>query len=153
MSKLDDRLAALANMSPAQLRGEWLQLFREAAPPVGHRLLALAIAYRLQEKVYGGLPPAVGRELERVAKSLAKNGTLPAEATATLKVGTRLVREWRGTPHHVHILEEGYVYQDQRYRSLSHIARAITGTNWSGPRFFGLNSKSATTGRASHVAA
>ena len=141
MSKLDDRLKALATMSPAQLRIEWRQVYRSAPPAIGPRLLALGIAYRLQEKVSGGLPAARVRELARLAKGVAK-GSLEPEHGATLKVGSRLVRKWHGETHQVLISDDGFVYRDTLYSSLTPIARDITGSNWSGPRFFGLKAAS-----------
>ena len=147
MSKVNDRLAALATMSPAQLRSEWRQLFRAPPPEAGRTLLALGIAYRLQEKVTGGLPSTHARELARLAKQAAK-GSLSIEPAATLKVGSRLVRNWRGEPHQVLIRDDGFVYRDKLYGSLTPIARDITGSNWSGPRFFGLKS-GGMAGRAS----
>ena len=145
MGKLDDRLAALATMSPAQLRGEWLQMFRAPAPPVGHKLLALRIAWRLQEKALGGLPTVAAREIDAMARTLGRTGEVKVKAAVALKPGTRLVREWGGATHQVLLLDQGYLYQDQHYRSLSVIARRITGTNWSGPRFFGLAGKNGAT--------
>ena len=72
MSRLEDRLAGLGTMSPAQLRSEWRQLFRASPPAIGPTLLALGIAYRLQEKATGGLPTAHVRELARLSKQAAK---------------------------------------------------------------------------------
>lgn len=146
MSRLDDKLAALAKMSPAQLRGEWLQTFKTAAPDVGHRLLALGIAHRLQAKAKGGLPPRLTREIEGMMRQLGKGGEIKLATAASLRPGTQLVREWHGTTHRVMILDDCYLYRDKRYGSLSEIARVITGTHWSGPRFFGLTRK---TGAAS----
>lgn len=143
MSKLDDRLASLAMMSPSQLRSEWRQLFRVTPPAVGPTLLALGLAYRLQEKVTGGLPSGHARELARLAKQVAR-GSLSVEPTATLKVGSRLVRDWHGEPHQVLIRDDGFVYRDKLYRSLTPIAREITGSNWSGPRFFVLKDAKVT---------
>ena len=138
MDKLDDKLAALAIMSPVQLRGEWLQLFKREAPATGPRLSALAIAYRLQERSLGALASEYRRELARLGKRYAATGELDADPTARLKPGTRLVRDWRGRTHQVLIRDDGYGYRDRVYASLTQIAREITGTNWSGPRFFGL---------------
>jgi hypothetical protein len=136
---LDDQLAALATMSLAQLRSEWLQIYKSAAPDaVGRSFLMLGIAHRLQEKASGGLPVASVRELDRLGRRLDQTGNLGEEPTAHLKLGTRLVREWQGRSHQVELTESGYLYRDQHYASLSQIARAITGTQWSGPRFFGL---------------
>jgi hypothetical protein len=140
VTKLNDRLETLATMSPAQLRIEWRQVYRTAPPAIGPRVLALGIAYRLQEKASGGLPAARVRELARLAKGAAK-GSLKPEHGATLKVGSRLVRNWHGETHQVFIRDDGFVYRDTVYSSLTPIARAITGSNWSGPRFFGLKAK------------
>lgn len=131
-------LEGLATMSPAQLRSAWLQTVRTAAPPVGHRLLALALAHRLQVRATGGLSSAHAREFAQLARRFARDGTIDIDATATLKVGTRLVRDWHGVPHQVLIRDDGYVYRDRVFSSLTPIAREITGTSWSGPRFFGL---------------
>jgi hypothetical protein len=135
---LKEELAALPKMSAAQLREKWQRIFREPAPPYTPDLLARGIAYRLQEKVHGGLSKATKREIERLQRQYEKTGEVVTEPCATMKVGTRLVREWGQKQHHVLILEDGYIYQDRRYSSLSHIARDITGVQWSGPRFFGL---------------
>lgn len=143
MSKLGERLTALATMSPSQLRSEWRQMFRESPPAVGPTLLGLGIAYRLQEKAMGGLPSARVRELAKLAKQVAKS-SLSLEPAASLKVGSRLVRDWHGEPHQVLIRDDGFVYRDKLYRSLTPIAREITGSHWSGPRFFGLKGAKAT---------
>ena len=87
------------------------------------------------------------RELARLAKQAAK-GTLAPEQAATLKVGSRLVRNWHGDTHQVLIRDDGFVYRDKLYRSLTPIAREITGSNWSGPRFFGLKVKGKAVGKA-----
>ena len=143
MNRLDDRLAALATLSPAQLRGEWLQVYKSTPPPIGPTLLALGIAHRLQEKALGALPGVHAREIARLGEKYAKTGDVGTDVAATFKVGTRLVRDWQGESHHVLICDDGYRYRHQHYRSLSQIARAITGAHWSGPRFFGLRTKAA----------
>jgi hypothetical protein len=126
-------------LSLAQLRGEWLQQHK-APPPetVGRPFLMLGIAHRLQEKAFGKLALSSVRELERLGRRLDETGTLGEEPTARLKLGTRLVREWQGRSHQVELTEKGYLYGDRNYASLSQVARAITGAQWSGPRFFGL---------------
>ncbi len=101
-------------------------------------LLVLAIAWKLQEKVYGGLTAAQKRKLAGIAEDLRKNGDLSAGPAIRMKPGLKLVREWRGETHTVLVLEDGFEWNGQRRRSLSTIAREITGTRWSGPRFFGL---------------
>jgi hypothetical protein len=137
---LEEELAALATMSPAQLREKWRQVFREPSPSFTPDLLARGIAYRLQEKVHGGLPAGTRREIERLEKQYVRTGEVVTEACGTTKPGTRLVREWNQIQHQVLIVEDGYLYRDRRYGSLTQIANEITGAHWSGPRFFGLRS-------------
>ena len=145
MTSLADTLNGLAAMPPAALRAEWRRLYRAPAPGLSSDLLARGIAWRLQEKRTGGLAPAVERELVRLASQdrvLAPSSALPA---ASLRPGTRLVRSWNGATYSVRVTDDGYVFNDQPFGSLSSIARAITGAKWSGPRFFGLKG-SATKG-------
>lgn len=140
-SSLENRLVGLGTMSPTQLRAEYRHLFKAEAPNVGPSLLSLAIAYRLQEKARGGLSSEHARQLSAIAKQMARDGTVSVDAASELKAGSRLVRHWRGVPHQVLIRDNGYAYGDSIYQSLTQIARDITGTNWSGPRFFGLKSR------------
>ena len=141
MITLEDKLAGLATMSPAQLRGEWLRVHKSPAPAMTPDLLRRGIAYSLQEQALGGLKPAVKRELERLGTQLDRTEAI-AVASIHIKPGTRLVRDWGGISHHVVVEDGGFCYHDQRYRSLSEIASVITGTKWSGPRFFGLGQRS-----------
>ena len=136
---LSEKLTALADLDTAGLRREWRRLYR-SHPPLHIRrdLLVLAIAWKLQEKVYGGLTAAQKRKLAGIAEELRKNGNLSASPAIRLKPGLRLVREWRGETHDVLVLEDGFEWNGKRRRSLSAIAREITGTQWSGPRFFGV---------------
>jgi len=138
MAKLEDRLAALATMSPAQLRGQWLQLFKREAPAMSAPFLIRAIAHRMQENEIGKLGSSYLKELDRLAAELGRTGSISSSATSTIKPGTRLVRSRHGEDHHVLIREDGFIYKDTLYASLSQIAKQITGTSWSGPRFFGL---------------
>lgn len=126
----------LATLSPAELRVEWRRVYRAPSPRFPPDLLRRGIAYRLQEQVLGGLSKRAVRDLEKTAAALAS----PKKPKA-LKVGTRLVRSWHGVTHSVIVLEDGFVFEDKLYGSLSAIAEAITGTRWSGPRFFGLKEK------------
>ena len=133
------KLTALTVMDSDGLRREWRRLFRSHPPRhIRRDLLVLAIAWKLQEKVYGGLTAAEKRKLAGVAEELRKNGDLSESPAIRLKPGLRLVREWRGETHDVLVLEDGFEWNGERRRSLSAIAREITGTHWSGPRFFGL---------------
>ena len=133
-------------MSPTQLRAGYRRLFKSEPPNVGPSLICLAIAYRIQEKARGGLPSEHARQLASIANHLARDGTVSVDAASKLKAGSRLVRHWRGVPHQVLIRNDGYAYGDRIYQSLSQIARDITGTNWSGPRFFGLTGKETAGG-------
>ena len=136
MSALDQHIAALRDLSTAQLRAEWKHVWKEPPPRLGHDLLRRGIAWKLQEQVQGGLPRPVLRELERFARLVERGRPLGPERAA--KPGTRLVRQWRGRTFHVAVMDDGFLYDDRRYTSLSQIAQVITGTKWSGPRFFGL---------------
>lgn len=135
MAKLDDRLAALATMSPTQLREEWGA--EPPAPDVTAALLRRLLAQRLQERRHGALPALVARELERRASGQSQ--PVQPRRPRTLAPGTRLIREWQGRTIAVEVSDKGFVWEQQQYRSLSQIARKVTGAHWSGPRFFGLN--------------
>ena len=140
-SDLATRLAALQAADLVSLRATWQKLYR-ASPPdhISRDLLARAVAHRLQEVALGGLRPAAKRKLTAWSGSLAAEaGAQPPAAAVRLKPGATLVRTWRGTTHNVQVRDDGFAYQGQRYASLSHIAQVITGTHWSGPRFFGLS--------------
>ena len=102
--------------------------------------MLFAIAYRLQEQATIGLKPSTRRFLEQVTKGVTDGQKVTAAASA--RPGTRLLREWHGVTYEVTILEGGVLFQGKNYRSLSEIARVITGVRWSGPLFFGLNKKS-----------
>lgn len=136
MSGLTQRIEALRALSTVQLRGEWQRVWKEPAPRLGHDLLRRGIAWKLQEQVQGGLPRPVLRELERVARLVERGRPLGPGRAA--KPGTRLVRQWRGRTFHVSVMDDGFLFDDRRYTSLSQIAQVITGAKWSGPRFFGL---------------
>ncbi len=135
MKRIDADLAALATMSPVQLRERW-QVAGGEAPSVPTALLRRLLAQRLQERRYGALPVMVVRELER----MVGRSSLPAQVRQrpALTNGTRLIREWNGQTIAVEVVEGGFLWEDRTYRSLSEIAREVTGAHWSGPRFFGL---------------
>ena len=136
------RLQALAEMDYDALRAEWRRLYRTQAPKrVARDLLMLGVAWKIQERAYGGLGAATKRRLANLAKTMEQDGDLARSRVARLKPGARLVREWRGETHTVIVLEDGFEWQGKRWRSLSVIAREITESHWSGPRFFGLNGK------------
>ncbi len=133
-------LARLPDLPLDLLKQRWRELY-DAEPParLGRALLTRAIAYRLQERAAGGLKPAVARLLARVGADIAARR--PVVPSAAAKPGTRLLRNWQGDTHEVIVLENGVCYRGRTYRSLSEVARAITGARWSGPLFFGLKER------------
>ncbi|WP_420030965.1 DUF2924 domain-containing protein [Sphingomonas flavescens] len=130
-------------MTPAQLRAEWRTCWRRPAPEIGPDLLRRGIAWKRQSRVHGDLPLHVRRELDAVLKRLSEGKAAVADDRISLKPGTRLVREWRGTLHQVVVLESGYEHEGRQYASLTQVASTITGVHWSGPRFFDLKSRKA----------
>ena len=145
MAVFADDLAALATMSPVQLRAEWRRVHRAAPPPLTLDLMRRGIAYRLQERVHGGVPPKIIKAIRRLAEQAARNAMDPV-ARVQVKPGTRLVRSWKGATDSVLVINDGYLIGDRRFASLSEAAKAITGAHWSGPRFFGIKAGVATTG-------
>jgi hypothetical protein len=132
---LNQQLAALPKMERKALQELWERLFQN--PPsrsLRREILIPIIAYRLQEVAVGALKGSVERQL----RALAQDGSHARGLTLPHKAGTRYVREWQGKLHEVSVLSEGYEYNGHIHRSLSEIARSITGTRWSGPAFFGL---------------
>ncbi|MEO5376149.1 MAG: DUF2924 domain-containing protein [Alphaproteobacteria bacterium] len=135
------QIAALAGMSSDELRAMWKDMLGDDPPPFNKQFLVRRLAYRLQELAFGGLAPATAARLDEMAEDLARTGTVKSRrAAAAPVVGTRLVREWQGETHEVTVITGGYEYRGRLFKSLSAIARQITGTRWNGPAFFGLRS-------------
>lgn len=149
------RLQALEQMDYATLRSEWRRLYR-ANPPkrVARDLLMLGVAWKIQERAYGGLSAATRRRLADLAKTMDRDGDVTRNRVARLRQGAKLVREWQGKTHTVTVIDEGFDWNGRHWRSLSAVAREITGGHWSGPRFFGLNGNAAqrTNTRAGETA-
>lgn len=124
-------------MDLASLQERWAELNDIPAPPaLTLPLLCRFVAQQLQERRHGELPALVVNELERVAST--GGGTVATLPRPTLTPGTRLFREWQGRTIAVEVTEGGFVWEGKTWRSLSEIARSVTGAQWSGPRFFGL---------------
>ena len=140
MSGLDQELALIPTLSLAELTDSWQTHGLGPVPCVPLRLLQRLYAQLLQEQALGGLPPSIVRELGKFEAGTGKSRAPlpPPSRKIMLPAGTRLVREWNGRTISVDVQGESYVWNDQRYGSLSEIARAVTGTRWSGPRFFGI---------------
>ena len=134
-------LAMLPGLTRPELLELWQTLWGRAAPAGLRRELMIPIlAYRTQEKAFGGLNPETERRLCKLSASLEGGRASPPNETR-VKPGTRLLREWHGQTHEVIATEQGFLYQGKPQKSLSGIARQITGTRWSGPVFFGLKSR------------
>jgi len=141
------RLAALKSATTPELKAQWRDLFDSEPPPFNRRYLESRLAYRIQELAYGGLKPETIRRLERLGEDLdggdRKKSRMRADAMPI--AGTRLIREWQGVEYVVTVTADGFEWQGRPYKSLSAIARAITGTRWNGWVFFGLKSRRART--------
>ena len=136
------RLAALKTTPTPNLKEQWRQLFDSEPPAFNRRYLESRLAYRIQELAYGGLKPETVRRLEKLGEELdgGRVDVRKRPANDRPVSGTRLIREYRGIEHCVTVRDNDFEYQGRPYKSLSAIARAITGTQWNGLTFFGLKS-------------
>lgn len=137
------QIAELPTLPQDRLKELWREYFGVEPPAYRRGFLVRGLAHRIQELTYGGLSPAHQARLDAMIadEEAPKNGRKRAKAAPNgerLLLGTRLVREWKGVAHEATVVEGGFEYQGRRYRSLSAVARAITGTRWNGPLFFGL---------------
>ncbi len=140
------RLAALKATSTPELKAQWRTLFGKEPPPFNRKYIESRLGYRLQELTYGGLKPETIHRLEALGEQLdgGKVAIRKQKADNRPIAGTRLIREWQGVEHCATVLQDGsYEYQGRPYKSLSALARAITGTRWNGWVFFGLKSQRA----------
>ncbi|EFH13763.1 DUF2924 domain-containing protein [Teichococcus cervicalis] len=138
------RLAALKTADIATLKEQWRSLFGSEAPPHNRKFLESRLAYRIQELAYGGLKPETVARLEALGEQLDGGNVVLRRLRAGSDrpvIGTRLIREYQGVQHGVTVLADGFEYEGRPYRSLSAIARHITGTRWNGWAFFGLKAQ------------
>jgi hypothetical protein len=148
-----EALSRLPQLNLGDLRQEWRALYKaEASPHLSRELLVRAVAYRMQEVALGGLGRGRQRQLRQIAQQFKETGAATTLRRPELKAGTRLVREWQGRTYDVLVLDDGFSWQGTNHRSLSAIARKITGTAWSGPLFFGLKPNRSATGHSSQPA-
>jgi hypothetical protein len=132
-------LESLCALNPNELAERWRTLFGSDPPARLRRsLLIQALAYRLQEKAFGGMNAVTRRLLESVAGDVSARRSVATHSQRPVNAGAVLIREWHGTKHQVTALKDGFMFRGTRFRSLSKIAAEITGTRWSGPLFFGL---------------
>ena len=145
-----EALARLPKLDIRELREEWRRLYKaDVSPHLSRELLIRAVAYRMQEVALGGLRPEPQHQLRQIAQELKEGGQATIRLRPQLKPGTRLMREWQGRTFEVVVLDDGFSWQGTQYRSLSVIARKITGTAWSGPLFFGLKQTRSARRRSS----
>lgn len=138
------QLAALKTAPIGALKQKWRDLFEREPPPYNRRFLESRLAYRIQELAYGGLKPETIERLDAIADELdGKGGKRRRFVHSRPIAGTRLIREWKGVEHSVTVRDEDFEYQGRPFKSLSAIARAITGTRWNGLVFFGLKNQRA----------
>ena len=137
---IEGDIDALVDLPRSDLIGRWQTLVGELVPKgASRRLLILAVAYELQVRRYGGLTARTRRQLKKMVEPRGGSQAPKNAGYRPAGPGSRLVREWNGRNHIVDVVDDGYVWKGDRYRSLSAVARAITGARWSGPRFFGLD--------------
>jgi hypothetical protein len=137
--KIALRLASLRSSSITELKQQWRALYNSEPPyRISCELLTRAVAYRIQEQVYGGLKPSTRRLLIRLADDARSGRPLRLEPAAPASAGSVLMREWHGVTHEVRVLDRRVLYRRKRYRSLTEVAKLITGAHWNGPQFFGL---------------
>jgi hypothetical protein len=132
----------------SELRQAWrLQLGNDAPSIQSRSVLHRLLVWQLQSNAIGGVDGATERALTKIGEALERDSTYEPKIRSDLSVGVVLTREWKGVIHRATVATEGFVYLGKNYRSLSEIARTITGTRWSGPRFFGLEQKTASASR------
>jgi hypothetical protein len=141
------RVAALKSMPISDLKRQWRALFDSDPPPFNRRYLESRLACRIQELAYGGLKPETVERLQALADDLDDDRSkVRRQGTNSRPIaGTQLVREWQGVEHRATVTDSGFLYQGKPYKSLSAIARAVTGTRWNGWVFFGLKNQRART--------
>ena len=131
------QVAALPKKPTLELKQMWRELYGKEPPGFSRSYLISRLAYRIQELAYGGLKPAPRTKLDPLADALDPKAARKRVVNGPV-VGTQLIREWRGVEHKVTVLADGFEWEGRRYKSLSAVARAITGTRWNGLTFFGV---------------
>jgi hypothetical protein len=146
LNEIEKQLKELPSLPRPRLLGMWKECFgRNPAAGIRRELMVPVLAYRLQEQAYGGLKKETLARLRQLAHESEK-GRASLVRAERVKTGTRILRQWRGETHEVTVGSREFLYRGKAYKSLSEIARLITGTRWSGPLFFGLKRRSADGG-------
>jgi DUF2924 family protein len=145
---IEVELTKLALLPINDLRGIWRERLGEEPPAIRSReVMVRLLGWRLQAETFGGLDVASERKLREIADALERTGTYEPKLHRDLSPGVVITREWKGVVHKVSATERGFEYEGRNFKSLSDIARTITGARWSGPRFFGLEQKPQLTAR------
>jgi hypothetical protein len=148
LAMIDSKIAAWQSLSLNQLRDAWTEELGVPRLALRSRsVLAGELAWDLQASVFGDLDAATTRRLQEIAEHLERGEELPLGPRRNLPPGVVLTREWKGVVHSVSVTDSGFQHLGRTYKSLSDVARAITGTRWSGPRFFGLKKTAARARR------
>ncbi len=140
---VDSVLAEIAGLSTkptADLKARWRELFESEPPPYNRKFLVSRLAYRIQELAYGGLKVSTVERLDALADQVSGTGKRKYQVADRPPRGTQLIRVWQGVEHVVSVRDDDFEYQGRPFKSLSAVARAITGTQWNGLIFFGLKS-------------
>lgn len=146
LEEIQQRIKELPTLQRSQLLDLWLNNFGKPAPAgIRRELIIPILAYRLQEQAHGGLNKETIAKLRKIANDCDQKST-SSRRSHRIKPGTRIVRHWNGKPHEVTVVNDGFLYRGTTYKSLSEIARQITGTRWSGPLFFGLKRRNTANG-------
>ena len=149
--KISPSIARLFELKVSELKDRWRAVYGNEPPQrSSKKLLISAIAYKIQEPAFGGLKPSVIRLLEHASEDSGGRQIAHLRKITRASTGTVLIREWQGKSHHVTVLERGVLYRKKNYRSLSQVARVITGCRWSGPLFFGLRGRPREGARGTH---
>lgn len=151
-NEIGKQLEALAHASRSEIEALWAQYFgRTLKAPARRDFVVLLLAYRLQDRTLGGLTAAIRKRLRAIAAQIEVDPDADIVDTPRIRPGARLIREWQGKTHAVTVTEDGFAYNGKRFKSLSEIARLITGTRWSGPLFFGLKKGAGYGRREAHA--
>jgi Protein of unknown function (DUF2924) len=138
---LEQRVAQISDLDAEALQDRWKAVFRTVpSPNLSRSFMIRALAHRIQENACSALKPSARRTLDRVAEGQSSLEP-PRAATGRAAPGMVLIRQWRGVTHRVIVMDNDVAYRGRRYKSLSEVARLITGTHWSGPMFFGLRNR------------
>ena len=141
--KIASEVGRLFDLKVSELKERWRAAYGTQPPPrSSKKFLISAVAYKIQERAFGALRPSAIRLLERASENEGSDRISRTGQVTRASTGTILIREWQGRSHHVTVLDRGVLYRKTNYRSLSQVARVITGCRWSGPLFFGLRGRS-----------